>query len=115
MGLKIDKRMTIEISLWGLSVLLEFVALVKLRFSEPDLPRPFRVPGPTWVAVALGAGPAVLVVFALWTARTDHVGPVPAALFSLVTAALGVPLYALAKWRSSRGAPALATVDPVRR
>ena len=107
LGLKFDKLITIDISLWGLSVLLEFVALVKLRFTEPDLPRPFRVPGPTWVAVALGVGPAVLVIFALWTARADHVGPVPAALFALVTAALGLPLYALAKWRFGRRAIAL--------
>ena len=97
--LQFDRLITVDISLWGLSVVLEFVALVKLRVAEPDLPRPFRVPGPTWVAVALGAGPAALVVFALWTARTERVGPLPAALFSLVIAACGLPLYGLARWR----------------
>ncbi len=102
LGLKFDKLITIDIALWGLSILLEFVALVKLRFTEPDLPRPFRVPGPTWVAVGLGMGPAVLIVFTLWSARADHVGPVPAALFALVMAALGGPLYALARWRLAR-------------
>ena len=100
--LKFDRLITVDISLWGLSVVLEFVALVKLRIAEPALPRPFRVPGPTWVAVALGAGPAVLVVFALWVARGELVGPVPAALFSLGIAACGVPLYGLAKWRLDR-------------
>ena len=99
LGLNFDKLITVDISLWGMSVVLEFVALVKLRVTEPHLPRPFRVPGPTWVAVALGIGPAALVVFALWVKRAEHVGPVPAALFSLGTAACGVPLYALAKWR----------------
>ena len=49
----------------------------------------------------------MLIVFTLWTARADHVGPVPAALFALVTAALGLPLYALAKWRFGRRAIAL--------
>ena len=106
LGLKFDRLITVDISLWGLSVVLEFVALVKLRVAEPDLPRPFRVPGPTWVAVALGAGPAVLVVFALWVARAERVGPVPAALFSLGIAACGVPLYWLAKWRLDRRLPA---------
>ena len=99
LGLKFDRLITIDISLWGLSVVLEFVALVKLRVAEPDLPRPFRVPGPTWVAVTLGAGPAVLVVFALWAARAERVGPMPAALFALGIAACGAPLYGLAKWR----------------
>lgn len=99
LGLKFDRLITVDISLWGLSVVLEFVALVKLRVAEPDLPRPFRVPGPTWMAVALGTGPAVLVVFALWVARAERVGPVPAAVFALGIAACGVPLYALAKWQ----------------
>ena len=97
LGLKFDRLITVDISLWGLSVLLEFVALVKLRITEPKLPRPFRVPGPTWVTVALGCGPAVFVVFALWAARTEQVGPLPAALFSLGIAACGVPLYALVR------------------
>ena len=100
--LKFDRLITIDISLWGLSVVLEFVALVKLRVTEPDMPRPFRVPGPTWVAVALGTGPAVLVLFALWVARAERVGLIPAALFALGIAACGAPLYGLAKWRLDR-------------
>ncbi len=106
LGIKFDRLISIDISLWGLSVVLEFVALVKLRITEPDLPRPFRVPGPTWVAVALGVGPAVLVVFALWVARADSIGPLPAALFALGIAACGLPLYALAKWQSRSALPA---------
>jgi amino acid transporter len=95
LGLKFDRLITVDISLWGLSVILEFIALVVLRVTEPGLPRPFRVPGPTWMAVALGAGPAALVIFALWVARAEKVGPLPAVLFSLGIAICGVPLYAL--------------------
>ena len=102
LGLKFDRLITVDISLWGLSVVLEFVALVKLRITEPHLPRPFRVPGPTWVAIALGVGPTVLVVFALWVARAERVGPIPAALFSLTIAACGLPLYAFASWQFNR-------------
>ncbi len=72
---------------------------MKLRITEPGLPRSFRVPGPTWVAIALGLGPALLVVFALWVARAERVGPFPAVVFSLGIAAVGAPLYWLAKWR----------------
>jgi amino acid transporter len=102
LGLKFDRLITVDISLWGLSVVLEFVALVKLRITEPHLPRPFRVPGPTWVAIALGVGPTVLVVFALWVARAERVGSIPAALFSLTIAACGLPLYAVASWQFNR-------------
>ena len=35
----------IDVLIYGASLLLEFVALVALRFTEPDLPRPFKVPG----------------------------------------------------------------------
>ena len=104
--LKFDRLITVDITLWGMSVVLEFIALVKLRVSEPDLPRPFRVPGPTWFTIALGAGPAALVLFALWVARAERVGPLPAAGFSLGIAACGIPLYLVAKWRLDRRQPA---------
>ena len=99
LGLTFERLITIDLVLWGLSVILEFVALVRLRILEPDLPRPFRVPGPTWVAVALGLGPACLVLFALYVSRTEKVVGIPALTFALAIAACGLPLYAVAKLR----------------
>lgn len=97
LGLTFERLITIDLLLWGMSLVLEFAALVLLRRREPDLARPFRVPGPAWVAALLGSGPVALVLFALWAARHEHVGRMPASLFALVIAACGVPLYALAR------------------
>jgi len=93
--LSFERLITVDVLLWGLAVILEFAALVILRRRSPKMVRPFRVPGPTWFAVVLGCGPVGLMFFALWAARNEHVGPVPAVVFALLLAACGVPLYLL--------------------
>ncbi len=45
LGLTFDRLISLDILLYGTSLLLEFIALAVLRVREPDLPRPFRVPG----------------------------------------------------------------------
>ena len=95
LGLTFERLITIDLLLWGLSLLLEFAALVRLRQTEPDLPRPFRIPGPLAIPVLLGAGPAALIAFALWTARNERAAGMPAALFALLIASAGLPVYAL--------------------
>ena len=50
LGLSFERLVTIDILIYGLSLLLEFAALAALRLREPDLPRPFRVPGGTFGA-----------------------------------------------------------------
>ncbi len=52
---------TVNTILYGLSVVFEFVALALLREKEPELVRPFRVPGGMPVAWLLGLAPLVLV------------------------------------------------------
>ncbi len=99
LGLSFERLLTVDLVLWGMSVLLEFWSLVALRINEPELARPFRVPGGTGVAAALGVVPAALVVFALWVSRTEKVAGVPALVFTLGIAACGVPLYWLARLR----------------
>ncbi len=94
--LSFERLISIDVLLWGMSLLLEFAALILLRRREPDLPRPFRVPGGNWFAALLGAGPVALVLFALWAARHERVDRMPASLFALGVAACGVPLYLLA-------------------
>jgi amino acid transporter len=67
MGLLFSFRKLIEIDLlfYGASLLLEFVALAVLRVREPNLPRPFRVPGGMVVAVLLGVPTSLLFAFGL--------------------------------------------------
>ncbi len=106
LGLTFEKLITIDLLLWGLSLLLEFAALILLRVREPGLARPFRIPGPLWVVVVLGVGPAVLTLFALWTAREEQAAGMPAALFALLLAGCGLPLYMIARKRTPPAAVA---------
>ena len=61
----------LDVLIYGLSLLLEFVALVALRLREPSLPRPFRVPGGVVGASLVGVAPMVLIAMALWSGRHE--------------------------------------------
>src|SRR5207237_9537217 len=65
LGLGFERLVTIDNVIYGLSLALEFVALIVLRVKEPDLKRPFRVPGGMAGAAALGVCPVLLLGFAL--------------------------------------------------
>jgi amino acid transporter len=97
LGFSFERLITIDIALWGLSLILEFLALIVLRHNEPLLPRPFRIPGPNWVPILLGIGPVALSNYALYASRTETVAGISAFAFALTIAALGLPLYLLAK------------------
>jgi amino acid transporter len=90
-----ERLISIDLVLYGGSLLLEFVALVVLRLREPNLHRPFRVPGGTSGAIALGVGPALLIAFALWAARDEHVLGLNALLFAATVALAGAVVYVL--------------------
>jgi amino acid transporter len=92
-----ERLISIDLVLYGASLLLEFVALVVLRYREPDLHRPFRVPGGMAGAVAVGVGPALLIAFALWAARNEQVLGLNALLFSAVVGVAGAAVYAVAE------------------
>src|SRR5258707_12805107 len=44
LGLGFKRLVTLDIMLYGISLMLEFVTLVALRIREPELKRGFRVP-----------------------------------------------------------------------
>ena len=66
LGLSLPRLFALDVILYGLSLLLEFAALVTLRRREPGLARPFRVPGGDASAWLLGVGPAALVGLAVF-------------------------------------------------
>ena len=70
-GLELTRLVTIDVLVYGLALLLEFVALVVLRIREPALARPFRVPGGVPGAVLVGAPPAAILAWAFWRARGE--------------------------------------------
>ncbi len=100
--LSFERLISIDLVLYGASLLLEFVALAVLRVREPALHRPFRIPGGLPAAIAAGAGPVALIAFALYAARAEHVGPLPALAFAALIAAAGPLAWLLGRLGASR-------------
>lgn len=95
MGLELTRLLELDILLYGLSLILEFVALAVLRYREPELARPFSVPGGKRTAIALGVAPASLVFFAIWSSRGDRLAPhLPAVAVGAGLVLAGPLLYA---------------------
>ncbi len=103
-----ERLISIDLVLYGAALVLEFVALVVLRIKEPELARPFRVPGGLWGAVAVGVGPTLLIAFALWAARGERVAGLPALGFAAIVAAAGPVVYLIARGAKRAGTDALA-------
>jgi amino acid transporter len=92
-----EKSLLLDVMLTGLSILLEFWALVALRVREPDLARPFRVPGGMAGAVALGVPPLALMIAAFARNRTELIGSTNELVIGSVVIAAGVALYFLSR------------------
>ncbi len=105
--LSFERLISIDLVLYGGSLMLEFVALVVLRVKEPGLARPFKVPGGILGAVAMGVGPAALIGFALWAARGEKVAGLPALGFAAIVAVMGPVVYLVA--RAAKRAASVAT------
>jgi len=106
--LPFERLISIDLILYGSSLLLEFVALVVLRIREPNLARPFKA-GNLAAACMLGAGPAVLIAYALYASRGEKlVGTTSALLFAVIVALMGPVLYWItaAPWARRRLAAA---------
>jgi amino acid transporter len=91
--LPFDRLISIDLILYGSSLLLEFIALVVLRIREPHLARPFKA-GNLVFACMLGVGPAALIGYALYASRAEKLmGSTSALLFAVVVGLLGPVLY----------------------
>jgi amino acid transporter len=93
LSLPFERLISIDLVLYGSSLILEFVALVALRLREPGLERPFRA-GNFPLACLLGVGPAVLIAYALYVSRDEKIiGNTSSLLFSSGVALIGPLLY----------------------
>jgi amino acid transporter len=102
LGLSFERLISIDLVLYGASLLLEFIALIVLRRREPALHRPFRVPGGMPGAVAVGIGPALLIAYAIYAARSEQMLGMNALLFAAVVGASGVLVYAITNFFQRR-------------
>lgn len=92
-----EKSLLLDVLLTGSSILLEFWALVALRVREPELTRPFRVPGGTAGVVAIGIPPMALMMAAFARNRTELVGSTNELTIGFGVIAAGVALYFLSR------------------
>ncbi len=92
-----ERSLILDVLLTGLSILLEFWALVALRVREPDLARPYRVPGGIAGTVAIGLPPLALVIAALVRNRSTLIGETNEMVIAAAIILAGVALYFLSR------------------
>ena len=91
-----ERLISIDLVLYGSSLMLEFAALLVLRVREPLLPRPFRM-GPLPVAALLAAMPVMLIGYAMWASRGERLWHLPTLLFGALIALAGAAAYKVSK------------------
>jgi len=99
LALNFERLVLIDVLIYGAALMLEFVALAVLRWKEPQLRRPFRIPGGMAVAMLLGLGPLALLVLAFVRGREEPVQGINPIHLALWVAAAGIALYFVARNR----------------
>ena len=109
LGFTYERLISIDLILYGASLVIEFAALIALRIKQPEMVRPFRIPGGMVTVWVVSICPVALLVYAAYASRSEQVAHMPALLFGLLVAAGGPVGYLLSRWRW--GKP-LATPQP---
>jgi amino acid transporter len=97
LGLGFARLVTLDILLYGFSLGLEFVALAVLRFREPELARPFRVPGGSLGAIAIGIPPMLLLGFSIIRSEHEQVWNMSSFAFGMILIAAGIVAYLISR------------------
>jgi amino acid transporter len=93
LGLGFRRLITLDIMLYGASLMLEFVTLVVLRIREPGLKREFRVPGGMAGAITCGVFPLLLLSLAIVESGNETVLGMNGMLFGLLIILSGFLIY----------------------
>jgi len=88
-----ERLVTLDILLYGASLGLEFAALAVLRFREPKLARPFRVPGGLFGAIAIGIPPMLILAFDVAHSEHEQILGMSSFAFGMILIGLGVVAY----------------------
>jgi amino acid transporter len=110
LGLGFKRLITLDLMLYGASLMLEFVTLVALRIREPELKREFRVPGGLTGAILVGVFPALLLTLALIESQSETILGMNGLAFGALIIGAGFGVYLVTrKLRKCVIAPAAAT------
>jgi amino acid transporter len=92
-----DRLIAIDILVYALALLLEFVALIALRIREPELARPFKIRGGIATIILLTLGPVFVLGLALIANGREYAAGVPVLVFGVLVVLAGVLVYPLTK------------------
>ncbi len=93
LGLGFKRLVTLDIMLYGVSLMLEFITLAALRIKEPELKREFRVPGGLPGAITCGIFPLLLLSLAMVESNHETVLGMNGLLFGALIIVSGIMLY----------------------
>ena len=93
LGLGFERLITLDVLLTGASVVLEFAALLALRLKEPQLSRPFRVPGGIAGAALIGVCPTLLLAFSVVHSESERVLGMNGLAFGVLLILAGFVVY----------------------
>jgi amino acid transporter len=88
-----ERLVTIDILIYGSSLLLEFAALAVLRFTRPDLPRAFKVPGGKMGVILLGVCPMLLLGLSVYGSQSERILGMNGLTFGAILIAAGFVVY----------------------
>jgi amino acid transporter len=109
LGIGFERLITLDILIYGVSLGLEFVALIALRIREPELARPFRVPGGIFGAIAVGVTPMLLLGFDMVQSQSERVWGISSFAVGVIVMAAGVLAYGIRYWFNPARNQKLAT------
>ena len=114
LGLGFRRLVTLDIMLYGASLMLEFVTLVVLRVKEPGLRRAFRVPGGMTGAVLTGVFPLLLLLLAVVESNHETVFGLNGLLFGVLIIFAGFAIYSVTgrHRRVQTHSPVVGAVEP---
>ncbi len=101
-ALPFGKLVIIDILLYAAALALEFIALIALRLREPQMPRPFRVPGGLLVLVLMTIAPMCLAAIVVAASFSDEGVDVRQLAVVALAIASGPALYAVRRAKAAR-------------
>jgi amino acid transporter len=97
LGLGFRRLVTLDIMLYGASLMLEFITLVALRIREPELKREFKVPGGLAGAIMVGVFPFALLCLALVESERETILGMNGLVFGVMIMVAGFVGYLATK------------------